>query len=320
MSHHVDTMAYYGSVPWHKLGTQVDKVMTAAEALVAAGLSWAVKKVPALYTGTTQNSHGSGIFTVPNKFVTVREDNEQALGVVGSDYTVLQNKEAFSFFDAIVGEKLAIYHTCGSLKGGQLVWLLAKLPQSIKVLGVDQVDGYVLLRNSHDGSSAVSVLNTPVRVVCWNTLSAALSGADKAFHIRHTASMGQKVKAAREALGIVSQSLLEFGQQAELLARTKLNTQMVDQFLQGLGMGKKEGESSRAENKRDAVLQLIDTGYGNRQDAIKGSLWTAYNAVTQLVDHNDGERSDDTKLGSLWFGAGAQLKAKALEVATTLAK
>lgn len=313
MSHEIDTMAYFGSVPWHKLGTPVQAAMTAAEALKAAGLDWNVAKVPVHFPSSP------GYITVPGHYVTVREDRQAGLGVVGSDYTVLQNREAFSFFDAIVGEKLAIYHTAGSLKGGQTVWLLAKLPQSFLVAGVDKVEGYVLLRNSHDGSSAVAVLNTPVRVVCWNTLTQALHGSGQ-YRIRHTASMGEKVRAAREALGIASQSLLAFGEQAELLARRKLNAQMVEQFIQGLGLQKQENESARATNKRDELLMLIDTGYGHKDPAIKGTLWTAYNAATQLVDHARGERSDDTKLGSLWFGAGAQFKEKALEVATRLAQ
>lgn len=315
MSHHVDSMAYYGTVPWHRLGTQVKGVMTAAEAISAANLDWKVEKRPVWFL-TKDGGHAE----MEDKYVTVRTDREEGLGVVGSDYTVFQNKEAFSFFDAIVAEKAAIYHTCGSLKGGAVIWILAKLPTSIKVLGKDQVDFYTMLVNWHNGGGSILLQHTPTRVVCWNTLSAAMSGGESKFKIRHSSQVGAKVAAAREALGIVTQTADDILVAAEAMARKKLNAALVEDFLKGIDLQKEKDESARRENQRMEVLRLIETGYGHGQTEIKNSLWTAYNAVTQFVDHANGSRTDEQKLYSSWFEGGARLKQQAFDTALALVK
>ena len=170
MPANIDKMMWVGEKPWHGEGTKLENVATSAEAIEAAGLDWKVEKRGLYFAqtdGTTQ--------LIPGKYATVRTDNQVALGIVGKVYTPLQNKEAFSFFDSIVGVKEAMYHTAGSLGKGERVWILAKLPGYIKVTEDDVVEKYLLLANSHDGSSAVEMLFTPVRVVCQNTLNLAIS-------------------------------------------------------------------------------------------------------------------------------------------------
>jgi phage/plasmid-like protein (TIGR03299 family) len=317
MSAGVETMAYAGETPWHKLGTKVDKAMTAAEALSAAGLNWKVEKRPVSFVNAGTGKQE----TVPDQFAVVRTDKEQALGVVGKVYQPLQNQEAFSFFDAVVQEKLAMYHTAGSLWGGTRIWLMAKLPQEVKVMGVDKVDFFTLLVNSHDGSSGVRMRHTSVRVVCWNTLTAALGEKGRAeFNVRHTVNMGIRVKDAREALGIMTRTSGDFLQAAETLARKKLNSRLVEEFLAGIGLEKASNTSARFDNKRMDVMRLIESGYGHNLAPIKNSLWTAVNAVTQYVDHDNGSRSDDQKLASQWFQGGETMKDKALRTALVLAK
>jgi phage/plasmid-like protein (TIGR03299 family) len=181
------SMFYVNEVPWHGLGTRLSGPATAAEAIKAAKLDWTVAKVP-LYAVQGETS-----VRVPDAYGVIREDlwGQPAcpvLGIVGKHYTPLQNAEAFTFFDPIVGQNAAIYHTAGAIRDGERIWLLAKLPSQIVVVGDDVADKYLLLSNSHDGGSAVQVKFTPVRVVCNNTLTLALSSGPT-IRVAHTRNM-----------------------------------------------------------------------------------------------------------------------------------
>ena len=166
------SMFYINEVPWHGLGTRLDKPATAHEAITAARLDWKVVKLP-LFAGSKR-------IPVTDRFAVVRrtgdliQHTDPVLGVVSHEYTPLQNQQAFQFFDPIVGQNAAIYHTAGALGKGERVWILAQLPGHIRVAGDDITEKYLLLSNSHDGKSSVTIKFTPVRVVCQNTLTLAL--------------------------------------------------------------------------------------------------------------------------------------------------
>lgn len=154
------SMMYVGNAPWHGLGTKLNQPATSAEAICAAKLDWQVVKRPIYAVGD------GCLFPIPDKEAILRkgepgQPDGPVFGVVSTQYTPLQNTEAFEFFDSIVEGKQAIYHTAGALGKGERIWILAKLPSSIRVIGDDITDKYLLLSNSHDASSAIQVKFTP---------------------------------------------------------------------------------------------------------------------------------------------------------------
>ena len=168
MSANVESMFYVRTAPWHGLGARVEEALTSQDALHYSGLDWQVKQEP-LMTGTFKS--------VPGYVANVRSDNDRILGIVSDSYKVVQNEEAFAFTDALIGEGVR-YETAGSLDEGRKVWLLAKLPERYQLVGED-VDPYIVFTSSHDGSGAIRVAPTPIRVVCQNTLNLALNTAKR---------------------------------------------------------------------------------------------------------------------------------------------
>ena len=198
-----DGMAYVGREPWHGLGTRVPgDAMTAEEALEAAGLDWTVRLDPVYREkGTALLRFPNNMTVVPDHQVVVREDNDTVLGMVGKRYHVAQNVETFDFVDSIVGGGDAYYHTAGSLWGGRRVFLLVQLRGDYILDNGEALNSFILLDNSHDGTSALRMRLTKVRVVCQNTLDMASSGR-AGFYARHTGGMMSRVVEARNLLGL----------------------------------------------------------------------------------------------------------------------
>ena len=300
-------MMYVGEVPWHKLGTKLDHPATAQEAIESAGLGFTVEKL-SLKTETLD-------LPVESHFATVRDDTKQVLGVVGSRYVPIQNREAFSTFDALVGEDEAIYHTAGALGKGERIWLLAKLPDYIRVRGNDLVEKFLLLTNSHDGSSVVRVKLTPVRVVCENTLSLALSGAEQEVHIRHTAHASDRMKEAHEILGLTNKLYQELDNIFNQMSNIRIDGRVLTDYIKKVFPDPPtNGHSHRKNSIREKVFELAHTGKG--ADLSLGTLWGAYNAVTEYVDYYRQLTADDsTRLRSIWFGSGERIKKHAFKLA-----
>src|SRR5438046_2382619 len=181
MAHNLETkdgktsFVAVGEVAWHGLGTYVEKAMKAEEAIKLGGLDFQVEKRPIQVAGGK---------TIPNFFANVRTDTKDVLGVVSKDYQIVQNHEAFEFFDQIVDSGEAIYHTAGVLGIGERIFVTAKLPEDILVRG-EQVENYLLLTSGHNGRSPIQAGFTSIRVVCNNTLTAALSGLQNKVTIMH---------------------------------------------------------------------------------------------------------------------------------------
>lgn len=310
------SMFYCGEKPWHGLGTELEKPATSKEAIQAAKLDWQVEKQQ-LYLPNQEPAH--------NTFATIRTDSNKILGIVGSSYTPLQNSEAFEFFDSIVGEGKAIYHTAGALLEGKVVWILAKLPGEIKVTNEDITEKYLLLSNSHDASSAVQIKFTPIRVLCNNTLSMAF--ADQQYlSVYHQRDVKTRLNDVPKLLNIITNRYTEIDKSLKLLAKYQMNDITLEKYLLNVfpdPVNRKdeklfEYELEKARSNRSWAKYFFENGVGNNLSGVKGSLWAAFNGVTELIDHKITKQSQDRKLNTIWFGDGAVVKSKAYKAAVEL--
>jgi len=311
------SMFYVGHPPWHKLGTELAGPATAAAAIRAARLDWTVSKVPLYAT-----KPGSSML-VSDQFAVVRDDQWgkaecQVLGIVSKGYEPLQNAAAFSFFDPIVGKSAAIYHTAGALGNGERVWMLAKLPSQIVVVGDDVADKFLLLSNSFDGESAVQVKFTPVRVVCQNTLVLALSDGPT-IRIAHTPNMQQRLDDARRLLGIVERGFTGLADTFRAMCKLTLDASKLDEYLAEVFPSPKDPDNEKAakriQHDRARASHLFVAGIGNNLPGVRRTLWAAYNGVTEWVDHGKTDQAGEKRLETVCFGEGYQAKARALRVA-----
>lgn len=305
------SMMYVGKTPWHQLGTRLENPATSEEAIESAGLDFTVNLKPVKTTVDRKSK------TVPNTYATVRSDTGDILGVVGARYQPIQNREAFSFFDALVGEDEAIYHTAGVLGKGERIWILAKLPDYIKVGKEDIVDKYLLLTNSHDGSSVVRAKLTPIRVVCNNTLSVALTGIEQEVRIRHTASASAKLEEAHKLLGLTNSLYEQLDGIFNTMALRKISDKQLMDYVKTLVPENPEAKhQTRNENIRTSILDLHESGLG--ADLSRGTVWGAYNAVAEYTDHVQGSKNESKHLKSIWFGSGERMKLHAFKLAHKL--
>jgi phage/plasmid-like protein (TIGR03299 family) len=254
-------MMYVGEAPWHGLGQKLDKPATAAEAIKAARLDWEVAKIPLYVKAKRQYRQ------VAATYATVRTDRPvpAPLGIVGQDYEPLQNRDAFKWFDGIVGQGAAIYHTAGVLGIGERVWILAKLPGEIRVKGEDICEKFLLLSNSHDGQSSVQVKFTPIRVVCQNTLTMALSSG-RTVRITHTRSIQERMEAAKENLGIIRDRFRRIEKDFQRFAEVPMTGNRLTVYL-GAVFPLPQDEHDKAARKRVEIARqecrrLFDVGRG----------------------------------------------------------
>jgi len=206
MAANVETMFYTREKPWHGLGTRVEESPTSADALQLAGLFWKVLQEP-IYTDV------GGM--IPGYRANVRDTDRKVLGVVTERYKVIQNEEAFAFTDELLGNGVR-YETAGSLQEGKKVWLLARLPREYIISG-ERISPYLVFSNTHDGSGAVRVAITPIRICCNNTLNLALSTAKKSFSMIHTGDIKGKVQEAKDTLFMAEKYMDCLGKEVEQL-------------------------------------------------------------------------------------------------------
>ncbi len=311
-------MMYAGEVPWHRLGTQLNEPATAELAIEAAGLDYRVE---------LRSLTASDNIPVPKRKAVVRTDSDQVLGVVGTSYQPIQNHQCFGFLDSVVADGRMRYHTAGALGKGEKIWMLAKLPGEIRIKDSDDVtEQYLLLSNSHDGSSSLRVFFTPIRVVCANTLGAAeRRGKGQGISVIHKGNLAAKVEEAQEILGLAKRFYDDLEGRINQLASHYPSRQQLDQYFQALYPDSQQAKTRRTENVRDELFRLFENGRGQDIPETKLTTWSAFNAVTEFVDHHRSTRGRteieraSTRLNSAWFGSGARLKAQAWELALELA-
>lgn len=313
---------YVGDAPWHNLGTKVEGVPTIEEAIKAAGLDWTVNLKP-LFLGTEGDDQTMALDEsqkVPAK-ATVRSDNNNVLGVVGLNYRPLQNIEAFKFFQTFLDSKAATLETAGSLKGGKRVWILAKIAiPAQEVVPGDKVEQYVLLSNSHDGTTAIRVGFTAIRVVCNNTLSVAeMPGVSKLISIKHVGNPAETLEAIKEIMDLAGRQFTATVEQYRKLAAMPVSIIDLEKYVRIAFNLKEEDSDGRSSKVVQAVTRLFQTGRGAEMDGVKGTMWAAYNAATEYIQYERG-KSEDTRLDSTWFGDGAAINKRAFLTAVEMAE
>lgn len=216
MAANVESMFYTRKAPWHGLGVRVEEAPESKEALIQAGLDWKVEQTD-VYAASGERILGYK--------ANIRDIDRSVLGIVGDRYKIVQNEEAFAFTDGLLGEGVK-YETAGSLAGGKIVWMLAKIPEKYIISG-DAIEPYLVFCNSHDGSGAIRVAMTPVRVVCQNTLNLALKGASRVWSARHTENVMSRMDEARETLQLANAYMSQLGRSINELQAKKLTDKKV---------------------------------------------------------------------------------------------
>ena len=278
MAANVESMFYTRTKPWHGLGVQVQEAPESKDALRLAGLDWKVYQRE-VYTD-------SGI-KIEGYRANVRNTDNKVLGVVTERYKIVQNEEAFSFTDALLGKGVR-YETAGSLQEGKKVWLLARLPKEYIISG-EQISPYLVFSNSHDGSAAVRVAVTPIRVVCNNTLNLALSTAKRSWAMVHTGNIKGKIHEAQETLFMAENYMSKLGKEFEELKRQKLSERQVKEYIELLFPLEKTTSLVTAKNVKKLRDDLRARYYDapDLQDVGGNNAYRFINAVSDFATHNE---------------------------------
>ena len=327
-------MAYTGETPWHGLGASLAPGAGMDAWRDAAGMDWQILRAAVRYPTNPDDANNPAAWRrMEDRHVLIRSDNGNALGVVSDRYQEVQPADVLDFFRELTAAQGFAMETAGTLKGGKRFWALARVAEDAAVIDArDRVGGYLLLSTSADGTMATEARLTAIRVVCQNTLSAALrsgtAGAHKTAHNRVW-----DADAAKAALGIAAgdarRSFAEAMDTFRGLAETPLATRdMVRMTLEAFGhdparMTARELEDAAGKPAVAGIGHMAATGQGmagaELRGAGPGSMWGWVNAVTQYVDHHARARSRDNRLESAWFGRGDALKSRALEMAVEAA-
>ncbi len=328
MPANVGEMFYYGNVPWHKKGVKLNKPADMEEAILAGGLDWDVGMV-GLVTDEVPSS------VAETRVAIVRKDRSKGhpgrvLGVTHRGFKPLQNRDGIRIFDSIFGRGKRVYHTGGYLGSGEVIWVLAELPKTIRVTKKDEVKPYALFTNSHNGSIAIDFRLTTIRVVCQNTLSLALDDKDKKTFFKH-AHQGNYKDLQFEIESFFEDTLKavdDLETQFKQMMERKFDDDLIREYIEKVFPLPKKPESAqtnkrvmgfynarlrKAEQARMNTARLRLYGDGTNIPGVKESLWGVFNAVLEYSDHYESTRHDG--ISSSLFGTGAVLKRKAYNLA-----
>lgn len=308
-----------GQKAWHGLGTYVNEAMTFDQAIVLGGLDYAVEKRPIQVAGGK---------TIPDYFANVRKDTGDVLGVVSSDYHIVQNRDTFSFFDSIIDDGEAVFQTAGALGLGERFFITAKLPSDITVHG-EQVESYLLLTSGHNGKtgSAIQIGFTPIRVVCQNTLNTSLRNLQNKMTILHFQGAQDKLKTAAKVMGLSSKYFAEVETIFNQMAQVKITDAKLRAYIEQVMKPAKETinkETLQVEHSAlftKKVNEIMDFAKGHETqvtDAAKGTLWGAYNSISGYFGWLKKYNSQEDKMNDIYFKAGAKKIETAFEIAASM--
>lgn len=330
-------------LPWHSgIGTDVSNCETSKEVMQKAKLDFTISKcelvaqMPFRVNANNDLDENAGDFikdgmiyrSCPNAFATYRTDINVPLGIVKDKYEVVQNVDAFNFFDDAIGEGKAIWDRAGCFGHGHKLFVSAKLPIQTKVGKDDYIDNYLVFSNSHDGSSSVTIMFTPIRIICTNMLNGALKNNENYIKIRHTQSAGERLQRGAEILRIAC----KHAKNAELIYQSLSTIQMTDaevmDYIAKLNLTEDEyaaltygkdnlqyvlnklyqkdyttmesaNISTRKANNIISMFEYYQDGIGQKE--IVGTGWGAYNAVTGYYS-NVANLSGEKRVDSLLWG------------------
>ena len=332
MSHEIEmtngraNIAFTGQSPWHKMGQKIENAFDAETALKEANLDWEVEVAPLYYRKSWDRMDIQGydeVESTKGKIVR-RIDTGDELGVVGMKYSPLQNREAFAFFDGLFGEGNARFETAGFIGKGEKIWLLAKMSDNnpIEILPDDEISKYMLLTNSFDMSYAVIGAFTGIRVVCANTLNAAISSIENCVRIKHVGNVSDRLLFAGKILKAAGVYYDEMKVVFQQFAGKQLNTEGTRNYIENVLFPKKLKDNKRSKQRTTAVKaveELVEGGRGSDIKGVRGTVWGTYNALVEYVDHVKEFRGGDIKrIAASQFGGGRDIKKRAYNIGCEL--
>jgi len=311
----VETMAYSGEAPWHRLGTKVSNDLDPYQMMKKAGLDWEVKK----YSASVRV--GDKTIRTGQKAL-VRLSDNRVLTNVGENWNPVQNETAFKFFHEFVLAGDMEMHTAGSLLDGRQVWVLAKVKESFDIFGGDEIHSYLLFSNPHQYGKSINVRFTPIRVVCNNTLTLSLgTHAERQFSMGHRAVFNPNI--VKETLGLAHTKFSKYKEMAEFLGSKRVTGDSLIEYFNSVfprsssktSDGKPLSYETLSRNAKQA-FDILETQPG--AEYAPGTFWQAFNATTFITDHVQG-RSKENRLNSAWFGSNVNRKQAAANIATEMA-
>ena len=314
MAHMIETMAYAGETPWHKLGTAVTDDLNGVQMATAAGLNWSLEKLPVynLWNGLTS--------IVPNRYNLTRMTDGFVMDTCSSLYKQVQPSQALDFFKRFVEAGDMKLQTAGSLDHGRRIWALASIEKSFALKGNDEVGGYLLLCSPNRCGESMTIKFCAERVVCHNTLTMALAEGGKTVRVNHLNAFDEiRQSQVVEALGIATSQFGSFFAQAELLSNSVASAENLMEFVGKVSGSKfKDGSNDPDLNRAGKIMltSILDSP-GSDLESARGTWWGALNGVTYAIDHVLG--SEETRLNSAWYGDRAVTKEKALSLAVEYA-
>lgn len=310
MSHEVENMFTVKQKAWHGLGKVLETApSTSREAITLAGLDWDVEKRD-VYWKRPDNQE---FYKIPDRVSLVRISDQKPLSIVSDHYKVLQNSEAFDFFDPIIRAGKATYETAGSLCGGRVIWVLANLNRSSEILKSDEVRRYLLLSNSHGFNKSIQIMTSAIRVVCMNTLNMALASGG-AYGIWHQGNIKDEMEKIKDLLGLAEKQFEAKEEIYKAMTKVNMTNSEISEYIMSVIPPANKEATDRVKNGivqyQEHIWSLMENGTGSDIKGVRGTLWGAYNAFVEHVDYYASPRTRD-RANYIIYGTGKAIKDKA---------